>query len=198
MIASVVSLLRRAADNLRLASDGTYPASVDRAVDVLVESFTQRGTLLVFGNGGSAADAQHLSAELVGRFAFRRPPLAAIALVVNPSLLTAWSNDVGFDDVFARQIEALGRPGDVAMGISTSGNSPNVVNGLAAARAAGLRTIGLTGRGGGRVAEFCDVLVSAPADDAAPVQEIHLATYHAMCAIVEARMFPDLMTGEPL
>lgn len=189
MSTTIQALLRRAADNLRAASDGPYPVAVNRAADLLVQAFRERRTLLVFGNGGSAADAQHLAAELVGRFAFARPPLAAVALVVNPSLVTAWSNDVGFDDVFARQIEALGRPGDVAMGISTSGNSPNVVNGLARARALGMRTIGLTGEGGGRAAEHCDVLLAAPVTLAAPVQEIHLVTYHAICAVVEARLF---------
>ena len=189
MNVSVAEILRTASLNLRLASEGEYPAAVDRAIDLLSEAFQSSRMLLVFGNGGSSADAQHLCAELVGRFAADRPPLAAVALSTNPALLTAWSNDVGFDDVFARQVEALGRRDDVALGISTSGNSRNVVNGLERARARGLRTIGLTGQGGGRIAEHCDVLLAVPCTETARIQEIHLVTYHAICAALESRLF---------
>ena len=189
MHSSVAEILRTASQNLRLASEGEYPAAVDRAVDLLSEAFRSSRKRLVFGNGGSAADAQHLCAELVGRFAIHRPPLAAIALGTNPALLTAWSNDVGFDDVFARQVDALGRPGDVALGISTSGNSRNVVNGLERARGRGLRTIGMTGQGDGRMAEHCDVLLAVPCTETPRVQEVHLVTYHAICAALERRLF---------
>lgn len=189
MSVSVADILRTASLQLQLASEGGYPAAVDRAVDLLTGAFRDSRTLLVFGNGGSSADAQHLCAELVGRFAFERPPLAAIALSTNPALLTAWSNDVGFDDVFARQVDALGRPDDVAMGISTSGNSANVVNGLKRARGRGLRTIGLTGQDGGRMAEHCDVLLAVPCTETPRIQEVHLVTYHAICAALESRLF---------
>ena len=139
--------------------------------------------------GGSSADAQHLTAELVGRFAFDRKPLPAIALTTNQAILTAWSNDQSFTDVFARQIDALGAPGDVAWGISTSGTSANVVNGLRRARERGLRTIGMTGESGGDLAKLCDVLLAVPLDTTARIQEIHLVTYHSICAALERRLF---------
>jgi D-sedoheptulose 7-phosphate isomerase len=145
--------------------------------------------LLAFGNGGSAADAQHLCAELVGRFQRDRRALAAVALTTNQALITAWSNDRGFGDVFARQVEALGKQGDVALGISTSGNSPNVINGLQRAQALGLRTLGMTGRSGGLMAEHCDVLMSVPLDETARIQEVHLVTYHTLCAALEDELF---------
>ena len=149
MDSDVARLLCETAENLRTISEGNYPAKVEQALDVLEAAVRGGGTLLVFGNGGSAADAQHLCAELVGRFLIDRRPLPAIALTTNEALLTAWSNDHRFDDVFARQVEGLGRRGDVAWGISTSGNSANVVNGLCRARELGLKTLGLTGAEGG-------------------------------------------------
>src|SRR5690606_35107009 len=155
-------------------ADSPYMAAIERAAGLLFDAFRQDHKLLVFGNGGSAADAQHLTAELVGRFRHDRRALPAIALPSNAALLTAWSNDHSFDDVFARQIEALGRPGDVALGISTSGASANVVKALARARELGLRTIGMTGAGGGRVAEWSDVLLAVPFSDTARVQEAHV------------------------
>ena len=170
-------------------ADSPYVDAVRRATDLLIESFRAGGKLLVFGNGGSSSDAQHLTAELVGRFAKERRPLPAIALTTNQAILTAWSNDYTFEDVFARQVEALGRPGDVAWGISTSGMSANVVNGLRRAREQGLRTIGLTGESGGKLNEFCDVLLAVPLTSTARIQEVHLVTYHAICAAVEERLF---------
>ena len=170
-------------------ADSPYVDAVRRATDLLIESFRAGGKLLVFGNGGSSSDAQHLTAELVGRFAKERRPLPAIALTTNQAILTAWSNDYTFEDVFARQVEALGRPGDVAWGISTSGTSANVVNGLRRGREQGLRTIGLTGESGGKLNEFCDVLLAVPVSSTARIQEVHLVTYHAICAAVEERLF---------
>ncbi len=131
MRSDVSRLLRETADTLRTISDSDYAVAVEQALDLLEEAFRAGRTLLAFGNGGSSADAQHLCAELVGRFLLDRRALPAIALTTNQALLTAWSNDCRFDDIFARQIEGLGRPGDVAWGISTSGNSANVVNGSA-------------------------------------------------------------------
>lgn len=189
MDADVARLLREAAENLETISRGSYPAAVERTLDVLEEAFRGGRTLLVFGNGGSAADAQHLCAELVGRFLLERRPLPAVALTTNQALLTAWSNDYRFDDVFARQIEGLGRPGDIAWGISTSGNSANVVNGLSRARELGLKTIGLTGADGGRVAEHCDVLMAVPLRHTPRIQEVHLVTCHAICGALEQRLF---------
>src|SRR6185436_17445468 len=145
-------------------ADSAYVDAVGRAADLLHDAFAAGQKLLVFGNGGSSADAQHLTAELVGRFAAERRPLPAIALTTNQAILTAWSNDHSFTDVFARQIEALGAAGDVAFGISTSGTSANVVNGLRRARERGLRTIGMTGRSGGDVQPLCDVLLAVPLD----------------------------------
>ena len=182
------SVIRATAENLRLLSEGSYPAAIDAAVDLLHDALSSGHTLFAFGNGGSAADAEHLCAELVGRFRYERAPLAAVALTTNQALLTAWSNDYRFDDVFARQVEALGRSGDVALGISTSGASANVVHALRRAREIGMRTVGLTGEGGGAVAQHCDVLLAAPLTETARIQEVHLVTYHAICAALEERL----------
>jgi D-sedoheptulose 7-phosphate isomerase len=187
-VTDVAALIRTAGDNLRALSDSAYPATIDAAVALLLGALQDGHKLLVFGNGGSAADAEHLCAELVGRFVRERQPLAAVALTTNQALLTAWSNDYRFDDVFARQVEALGQPGDVALGISTSGNSANVVNALRRARELGLRTIGLTGAGGGRAAPFCDVLLAPPLTETPRIQEAHLVTYHAICAALDERL----------
>jgi D-sedoheptulose 7-phosphate isomerase len=142
--------------------------------------------LLVFGNGGSAADAQHLSAELVGRFQKERAALPAIALTVDTSIVTSIANDYSYKQVFARQIEALGQPGDVAFGISTSGESPNVVAGLQTARARGLKTIAMTGRDGGSVGAAAEMHVNVPDQNTARVQEVHRTLLHVMCEVIEA------------
>ena len=189
MHSDVSRLLRGTADTLRAVSESAYCEAVDQAVDLLERAFREGRTLLTFGNGGSSADAQHLCAELVGRFLLDRGPLPAVALTTNQALLTAWSNDYGFDDVFARQIEGLGRAGDVAWGISTSGNSANVVNGLRRARELELRTVGLTGGKGGRMAEYCDVLMAVPLRETPRIQEVHLVTFHAICGVLEQRLF---------
>jgi D-sedoheptulose 7-phosphate isomerase len=189
MHSDVARLLRETAVTLRAVSDSVYPEAVERALDLLEDVFRGGRMLLAFGNGGSAADAQHLCAELVGRFLLDRRPLPAIALTSNQALLTAWSNDYRFDDIFARQIEGLGRAGDAAWGISTSGNSPNVVNGLRRARELGLKTIGLTGLDGGRMAEHCDVVMAVPLRETPRIQEVHLVTYHAICGALEQRLF---------
>jgi D-sedoheptulose 7-phosphate isomerase len=181
-------LFRTVAGNMTAVADSSYPASIGLAVDMLCDAFTAGQKLLVFGNGGSSTDAQHFAAELVGRFVAERRALPAIALTTNQAVLTAWSNDHSFEDVFARQVDALGVPGDVAFGISTSGTSPNVVNALQRARNRGLRTIGLTGASGGRIGPLCDVLLAVPLTLTARIQEIHLVTCHGICAAVEARI----------
>lgn len=188
MADDVGDLFRQVAANMTAVAGSAYPHAVATATDLIFDAFASGRRLLVFGNGGSSADAQHFTAEFVGRFVAERRALPAIALTTNQAILTAWSNDYSFDDVFARQIDALGTPGDVAFGISTSGASPNVLIGLERARARGLRTIGLTGGQGARMATRCDVLLSVPLTDTARIQEVHLVTYHAICAAVEARI----------
>ena len=145
--------------------------------------------VLLCGNGGSAADAQHIAAELAGRLRLERGGLPAIALTVNPSVMTALANDYGYDMVFARQVEALGRKGDVLVGISTSGRSANVVRALETARSAELVTVGLVGRDTEQMEGLCDHLIAVPVQDTQRIQEIHIAAGHAMCEIVESALF---------
>ena len=160
------------------------------AAAAIVEALGRVGKLLLFGNGGSAADAQHVAAELVGRFQATRAALSAIALTTDTSVLTSVANDEAFASVFARQIEALGREGDVALGISTSGRSPNVVSALDAARTRGLRTIALTGRDGGAIGRAAEIHINVPSDSTARVQEVHRTLLHVICDLV-GRAFVD-------
>ena len=162
---------------------------VAAAAAAVTDSLRAGKKVLLCGNGGSAADAQHIAAELAGRLRLERAGLPAIALTVNPSVMTALANDYGYDAVFARQVEALGRTGDVLVGISTSGTSANVVAALEAARAAGTVTVGLVGRDAGSMGELCDHLVAVPSDDTQRIQEIHIAAGHAICEIVESALF---------
>ena len=155
------------------------------AAEAMSEALAAGKKLLVFGNGGSASDAQHMSAELVGRFQRERAALAAIALTTDTSILTSIANDYSFKHVFARQIEALGQPGDVAFGISTSGESPNVVLALRVAKARGLKTIAMTGRDGGEVGRAADIHVNVPDQSTARVQEVHRTLIHVMCEVIE-------------
>jgi D-sedoheptulose 7-phosphate isomerase len=160
-------------------------AEITAASAVIGRTLREGGKLLIFGNGGSAADAQHIAGEFVGRFLAERRALPAIALNVNTSVLTALANDYSFEGVFARQIEALGEPGDAALGISTSGTSANVVAGLQAARERGLRTLALTGHSGGSMRELVDACVRIPADETPRIQEGHILVAHILCEIVE-------------
>jgi D-sedoheptulose 7-phosphate isomerase len=148
------------------------------------------GKILVFGNGGSAADAQHFAGELVGRFRRERPGIAAVALGADPSIVTAVGNDLGFERVFARQLEALGRAGDVAFAISTSGRSPNVLAALRLARERGLVTVGLTGEGGGDAAALVDHLIAVPDTDTPRIQEVHGMVVHVLCELIEEELQP--------
>jgi D-sedoheptulose 7-phosphate isomerase len=154
----------------------------------MVECLRSGGKILVFGNGGSAADAQHLAGELVGRFLRERPGLPAIALTTDPSVITAIGNDMGFDAVFRRQLEAHGRPGDVAIGISTSGRSPNVVEALRLGRQRGLLTVGMTGGGGGRLGGLVHYLIDVPSHETPRIQEVHGMVVHILCELVEEGM----------
>jgi D-sedoheptulose 7-phosphate isomerase len=158
---------------------------VVRAAETMCAAFAAGRKVLTFGNGGSAADAQHLAAELVGRFERTRAAFAAVALTTDTSVLTSVANDEGFSHVFARQIEGLGDPGDVAVAISTSGESANVLEGLRVATLRGMRTIALTGRGGGPVGAAAEIHVNVPDESAARVQEVHRTLIHAICRIVE-------------
>ena len=190
MVNRLSDLFHEVAGNMAAVAGTSYTQSIGLAVDAIHQAFADGRKLLIFGNGGSSADAQHLACEFVGRFLTDRRALPAIALTSDQAILTAWSNDHSFDDVFARQIEALGKTGDVAFGISTSGTSRNVLNALARARELGLRTIGLSGSGGS-MAPLCDVLLSVPLTATQRIQEVHLVTYHAICAAVEERLLAD-------
>ena len=163
-------------------------APVVRAAEVMAAAFAAGGKVLAFGNGGSAADAEHLVAELVGRFQRDRAGLAAVALTTASSTVTSVANDYGFERVFARQVEALGGRGDVAIGISTSGASANVLAAFAAARERGLRTIALTGRDGGALGRAAEVHINVPEPSTARVQEVQRTLIHALCEIVEAAL----------
>ncbi|MCS6855220.1 MAG: SIS domain-containing protein, partial [Elioraea sp.] len=154
-----------------MAEDAALCSLVAEAASLVADALRAGGKLLLCGNGGSAADAQHWAGELVSRFAYDRPGLPAIALTTDTSILTAIGNDFGYERVFARQVEALGRPGDVFFALSTSGRSPNVLAALAAARARGLRTVGFTGAGGGEMASLCDVLLRVPHEATPRIQE---------------------------
>ena len=174
-----------------LLSDSKTIAEIASVCNAIVTAFKQGNKLLLFGNGGSAADAQHIAAEFVGRFAFNRAALPAIALGVNGSCLTAIGNDYGFEQVFSRQVEALGRAGDVAVGISTSGNSPNILQGLATAKRMGMQTVALAGQTGGKLrgSEYVDSCICAPTGETARIQECHILIGHVICEIVEQELF---------
>ncbi|MGA7578682.1 MAG: SIS domain-containing protein [Desulfobaccales bacterium] len=157
----------------------------------LAEVLRTGGKLLLFGNGGSAADAQHLAAEFVNRFQVERPPLAALALTTDTSILTAVANDYDFLQIFAKQVQALGRPGDLAWGFSTSGNSPNVVEGLKKARELGLSTLALSGRSGGPVAQAAERALIVPSQVTPRIQEVHITIGHVLCDLVDFLLYPD-------
>ncbi len=169
------------------AKEGLEP--VVRAAESMAQAMTSGRKVLAFGNGGSAADAQHFVAELVNRYQMERPPLPAIALTTDTSTLTSIANDYHFDEVFVRQIKALGIEGDVALGISTSGRSPNVLKGLAAARGRGLVTVGLSGAGAGEMAPLCDILITVPSEETPRVQEVHAVVVHLLCEMVDVKLF---------
>ena len=183
--------VRRTAAESSALKQRFFAESAPRIVEVgetIARALRDGGKVLAFGNGGSAADAQNLASELVGRFQKTRKGLPAIALTTDTSILTAVANDFGFEAVFARQVEALGRPGDVAVAISTSGRSPNVLAGARSARALGLRIVGLTGNGGGALAPLVDQLIDVPHPLAARIQEVHIMVVHLLCQIVEEAM----------
>lgn len=173
-----------------MAADPTLCAAAAAAARLVARSLRQGGKLLLCGNGGSAADAQHWAGELVGRFLRDRPGLAAIALTADGAILTALSNDYGHARVFARQVEALGRPGDVLFALSTSGRSANILAALEAARAGGLATVGFTGAEGGAMTPLCDLLLRVPSRTTPRIQEGHEALGHIICGLIEDALSP--------
>jgi D-sedoheptulose 7-phosphate isomerase len=181
-------LLRHVQDSIQL-KQAFFGQEMDRIIaqaDDMAERLRRGGRILVCGNGGSAADAQHLAAELSGRYVKERRALAGIALTTDSSTLTAIGNDYGFDQVFSRQVEALGRPGDLLIGISTSGNSPNVIRAVASAKELGVRTLGLLGRDGGQLVGLMDDALVVPATVTARIQELHQMIYHFWCEALDA------------
>jgi D-sedoheptulose 7-phosphate isomerase len=166
--------------------------SLIRAATLIVEAFNNESKLMIFGNGGSAADAQHIAAEFVNKFLIERPPLPAMALTTDTSILTSVGNDYSFDDIFSKQIKALGMEGDVAWGISTGGESANVLAGLRVARDRGLRTIGMTGSSGGKMSEVVQVLLKVDVDNTARIQECHITMAHIICELVDYQLFQRL------
>ena len=172
------------------AKDTAFADKLRSIADAITQALRNGHKLLIAGNGGSAADAQHIAGEFVSRLLFDRAPLPAIALTTDTTALTAIGNDYGYDFVFERQVQALGQPGDVFLGISTSGKSPNVLRALEMARARGLVTAGFTGLRDGPMLELCDLLLAAPSARTAIIQQIHITAAHLVCALVERAMFP--------
>jgi len=173
----------------QIFDDAVLLSSLEKAVDVCTNTLKNNGKIFFCGNGGSAADAQHLSAELSGKFYFDRPPLRAEALHVNTSFLTAVANDYTFDEVFARMVQAQGDAGDTLVGLSTSGNSSNVLKAFEAAKTLKMNVIAFTGANGGKMREHADVLLNVPSDDTPRIQESHILLGHILCELIESRMF---------
>jgi D-sedoheptulose 7-phosphate isomerase len=187
----IIEYLRRSRDTVEAAlGDQDFIAAIEKSVELVVGALARGNKILLAGNGGSAADAQHIAAELVGRFDYDRAPLAAVALTTDSSALTAIGNDYGYEEVFARQVAALGAKGDVLLAISTSGRSPNVLRAIEAARRKGLWVIGFTGEAGGEMAAICDVVLKAPSASTPLIQQIHITAGHILCSLVEERLFP--------
>ena len=174
-------------DSLR--GDAAFVSTLSSVAESLIRAYREGNKVLLFGNGGSANDAQHIATELVGRFAFDRPALPAISLAESLSSVTAIGNDHGFEQIFSRQMEALARPGDIAIAISTSGNSPNVLHGVAAANKIGVLTVGLTGRSGGKLRSIVKECICVPSDETLRIQECHTLIGHILSQIVEQELF---------
>lgn len=174
---------------LETAFDDQYCRAITEVIDLMVKQFRAGKKLLICGNGGSASDSQHIAAEFVGRFQLNREALPAIALSTNTSILTAVGNDYSFDIIFSRQVEALGQPGDIVWGLSTSGKSSNVLHALKRAKDMGLITVGMAGNQGGLLQEFADYSLFVAEKNTPYIQEIHLITYHQICEQVEAKLF---------
>lgn len=188
MISEITSQLAAHREVIARVEQELTPLIVEM-VELMVDTFRRGGKVLVMGNGGSAADAQHFVAEIVGRFKMERRGLPALALSTDTSILTAIGNDYGFDRVFSRQVEALASPGDLVIGISTSGNSPNVLLALQLARETGCRSVGLLGKDGGSIKDVCDLALIVPTNDTPRVQEAHITMIHIVCDLLEKTLF---------
>ena len=188
MIERIRQLARQSIETKRAFFD-SHADDVARAAQMIVATILSGSKILIFGNGGSAADAQHIAAELVNRLNHDRPPIPAIALTTDTSILTSIGNDSSFDEIFERQLRALGRMGDLAIAISTSGNSPNVLRAVACARELGIVTIGLAGRSGGKLAEEVDLALIVEAESTQHIQETHITIGHILCELIEDALF---------
>jgi D-sedoheptulose 7-phosphate isomerase len=173
-----------------MKSDMPFLKNVENIAEVCISSFKKNGKILLAGNGGSAGDAQHIAGELVSRFNYDRPPLPAIALTTDTSILTAIGNDYGYEDVFSRQIEALGKPGDIFIAYSTSGKSKNILKALNIAKSIGLINIGMIGSSENEMSPLCDFTIRIPSLETPKIQEGHLVIGHIICSIIEKRIFP--------
>jgi D-sedoheptulose 7-phosphate isomerase len=190
-IASILQYLSQSRDALQAAmDDAAFLTTSEAIVDRLADALAAGRKILLAGNGGSAADAQHLAGEFLSRLNYDRGPAAAIALTTDTSVLTAIGNDYGYDRVFERQVLGLGVPGDVLIALSTSGRSPNILRAIDSARHRGLVVIGFTGRSGGEMAARCDLCLHAPADSTPLIQQLHITAGHIVCGLVEERLFP--------
>jgi D-sedoheptulose 7-phosphate isomerase len=189
--AAILTYLKQSRDVVQTAlDDPAFTTTVSEIVDRLAATLSSGNKILLAGNGGSAADAQHIAGELLSRLFFDRDPVAAIALTTDSSVLTAIGNDYGYERVFERQILGLGRAGDAFIAISTSGRSPNILRAVNAARRIGLTVIGFTGISGGDIATHCDCCLRAPSDSTPLIQQLHITAGHVICGLVEARLFP--------
>ena len=190
-VTDILDYLVRSRDTLQAAiDDPTFAAAVGDIIEVTASAIGNGRKLLLAGNGGSAADAQHLAGEIVSRMNYDRAPAAALALTTDTSILTAIANDYGYERLFERQILGLGCPGDVFIAISTSGRSPNILRAIDAARERRIVTVGFTGRTGGEMPSRCDLCLRAPSDSTPLIQQIHITAGHIICGLVEERLFP--------
>jgi len=192
MKSRIKSSIKSSVENhTRVLNDSNLQMNIERIVTNSIEAFKNDKKMLFCGNGGSASDAQHIAAELSGRFYKDRPPLYAEALHVNSSYMTAVANDYGYEETYARMVEASGSKGDVLVGISTSGNSPNVVKAMQNAKEIGMVTVGFTGSKGGKMKEICDIMIQVPSDDTPRIQEVHILVGHIICQLIEEELFPN-------
>jgi D-sedoheptulose 7-phosphate isomerase len=192
MKSRINSCIKSSVENYtRVLNDKNLQANIEKIIGLSIKAFKDDKKILFCGNGGSASDAQHIAAELSGRFYTNRQPLYAEALHVNSSYMTAVANDFGYDETYARMLEACGREGDILVGISTSGNSLNVVKALKKANELGLTTVGFTGSKGGEMNSICDIMIKVPSDDTPRIQEVHILVGHIICQLIEEEMFPN-------
>ena len=187
----IKKILQEISENFKHLSE-TSSVSIEEATRLILDALNNWNKIMFCGNGGSAADSQHLSAELLGRYRKNRPALASIALTTDTSTITAIANDFGYDEIFSRQIEGFGKKGDILYAISTSGNSKNVKNAINIAKKSDIKVIGVTGESGGLMSSLCDIIIKVPANKPDRIQEMHIAVGQIICGIIEDNFFPDL------